>query len=336
MNYEEFKNYIKEHLIDAYKAFTLGNPNCTESEKRTIIDGLKGAEVVIQEVVKNNGIKYDALSMYANGRNTSPNIPIRPFYDSLITGVMPLDFIMADIVRNYDNLLEGMNCYQIDFSDYERVKDKIVIRLINYDKNKELLEKCVYKKYLDLAITYRYILSDVEDGISSVIITKAEFESWDIDEVELYEKALSNTKELYPGVVVSMSEIIKEACRKNLKDFLGEDFEIPDSEFDSTLYVLTNTHKIFGAGCILYDDVIRNFAEERNANIYIIPSSIHETMLIEDKEVDDPEYISDLLADANMKCVSTIDLLSDNVYFYDREKDEISIYKFQEQSVIAQ
>lgn len=93
------------------------------------------------------------------------------------------------------------------------------------------------------------------------------------------------------------------------------------------VYMLTNDTGINGAFCLLYDDVIKNFAKEQNWNVYILPSSVHELMLVPEQEDTALEFLAELVVEANQTAVGLIDLLSDNIYYYDRDRDEISIYE---------
>jgi hypothetical protein len=92
------------------------------------------------------------------------------------------------------------------------------------------------------------------------------------------------------------------------------------------MYVLTNEQRLNGATCILYDNVIRNFAKVQDCNIFILPSSVHEVMLVPENAETEPEFLSELVLEANQSAVGLIDLLSDNVYYYDREREQIYIY----------
>ena len=77
---------------------------------------------------------------------------------------------------------------------------------------------------------------------------------------------------------------------------------------------------------MLYDSVIRNFAKVQGKNIIILPSSIHEVILVPEQEDTDIEFLQNLVIDANKSAVGLIDLLSDSIYYYQLEKDEITIY----------
>lgn len=332
MNYEEFKNYIKEHLLEIYEDVRLSK--ILEGDK--IVSKLSKVndqtEVIIQELIKNNGIKLDAVSIFFDDKITSPNIYLKPFYDNYIMG-KPIDIIMQEIVECYMRELTDLSHEVTTMSDYDKVKDRIVIRLINYDKNKELLEQCVHERYLDLAITYRYLVGETEFDMASMIITNNIFSKWNIEQSDLYENAMSNTKILFPWMIQSLTDIIIKYYEKRINEILSDDEkEMFIEDYNpGEMYVLTNRSKAFGAGCLLYDDIIRHFSETKNANIFILPSSVHETMLVPEYDDVNPLHLKDVLVGANKQAVGLIDLLSDNIYYYDRASNEIKIYEFAEE-----
>lgn len=329
MNYDDFIEYVKENLGDCYRDVMLAEAANGDAMN---LDNIrtKSLDVTVQRVMKNNGIMLDAVSIYEEGERISPNIYLKPFYDSYLMG-KPLDFVLTEIIFRYRNEKAESDFDYINFEDYDRVKDKLVFRLINFERNKELLSGCPYIEYLDLAITFRYVIDESVLGLASILITDREFEKWDVNVDELYRQALFNSIQRNPWCMEPLSKIVFDSFDERLRDKLTP--ELLD-ELDSikryglgvNLYIMTNQSKAFGAGCILYDNVIRNFARVQEANVYILPSSVHEVMLVPEDDDISPEFLLDLLLEANRSSVGLIDLLSDNLYYFDRQRDEITIF----------
>lgn len=330
MNYEEFINYIKEHFLGEYISYVMYGmkEDSEDNERQKIIENLSQAEIFVRKVMKNNGVTLDALSIYKKGERVSPNIYLKPYYERYINGT-PMDYIINWIINEYEdsrnNIDDGWN---VDLKNYDSVKDRIVIRVINYEHNKEILNNLVHRKVLDLAITYRYMFNEMDGAFPSVAIDNVLFKEWDILEEELYESALKNTMEIFPYETKLLYSFVQESLemKKNmisdeLKEELGFIAHITEAP---KIYILTNTVHIHGASCMFYKNVIHNFALVNDCNIYILPSSLHECMLVLDDDVN-PEFLKGLLMNANRSSVGYIDLLSDNIYYFDREKDEISI-----------
>lgn len=312
MNYEEFLEYMKEHL----KEFLEGGE---EGQKY---------EIHIHKIVKNNGIVLDGLAIRKEAEPVSPNIYLNPYFESYQMG-KPIAVIMEEIILRYQRLCEENEIEVLDITDFNNVRDKIVLRLVNYEKNKEMLKMCPNRRYLDLAITFRYMVSKDSLGIASSLVSKEEFELWQVDLEELYHLALFNTMREFPWRMESLVRVVTESIRGQANGMMSEDIikELEQMENGVNMYVLTNDHGINGATCILYDNVIRNFAKVQDCNIFVLPSSVHEVMLVPENTETEPEFLEGLVMEANKSAVGLIDLLSDHVYYYDREREQMYIYE---------
>ena len=151
-------------------------------------------------------------------------------------------------------------------------------------------------------------------------------ETWGVTADELYAAAFSNTPKLMGYNFSSMKEVMLEIMGS--EDAGCEGIEnLPsreDLERDTfPLYVLTNRIKIHGAGCILYKNLLMEIVEKWGCNICIIPSSIHETILIPMSVAGNCEAISQMVREVNQTQVSPEEILSDHVYQFSRKTGEI-------------
>lgn len=324
MNYEEFLNYIKENLAEVIEQKEYIKGETSKDNSRI------SYEVELHKVIKNNGITLDGLTIRKKGECISPNIYLNSYFESYQMG-KPLTAIMEEIICFYESAKEERAFEVADIRDFSAVKNKIVLRLVNYEKNKELLKNCPYKKYLDLAVTFRYIASKDSVGIASSLISNTEFKLWNIQLEELYQIALFNTMREFPWQMNSLAKVISDCLKDKLPDMQSDELfsdieQIKDKENGVSMYVLTNDAGINGATCILYDNVIKHFAKVQESNIFILPSSVHEVMLVPESTETESEFLANLVVEANQSAVGLIDLLSDNIYYYDREQDQIYIY----------
>ena len=333
MNYEEFLEYVKNNLCDSYKEYMAFEEINRKEDCSNDIEQAKekynDCSVSVFKVLKNNGIELDACAIYIGNRKLSPNIYLKPYYDSYRMG-KPLGIVLTDIVEQYIRCCDNKEFELKNLYDFKEIKNDIVIRLINLDCNKELLKDCPHKVFLDLAVVFRCVVNEDEVGLASVMITNREFEKWEIDLEDLYFIALYNTSNRYPWQMIPISKMVLD-CFKNRMDELPDDVieelnELKLNETGVNMFVLTNQSKLYGASCILYENVIKNFARVQDANIYILPSSVHEVMLVPEEEMTSPEFLRDLLSEANRSSVGLIDLLSYNIYYYDLKNDEITLY----------
>ena len=149
-------------------------------------------------------------------------------------------------------------------------------------------------------------------GIASAQLRNEEMSRLNMTVEELYPIAKENTKRLFPPVLTRLDELLEEKYDENI-GCLG----------DNNLYILTNNQGINGASYIIYEDIINNFATEHDTDFFILPSSIHEILLLPVEDSMDKEELVEMVKEVNNYVVSELDYLSDNVYFYDRKIGKI-------------
>lgn len=291
MNYTQFKDYIYQHFKRKY--------------------GEEEYEIHIRQVTKNNGLHFDGLCIFRKGENISPTIYLDSYYEKYIGGIIMAD-ILCGIEMEYENgmklkpLVADVDCY------YEAVRSQIIVRLVNYEKNREILEDCPHIHFHDLAISFRWLAHWDEIGISTALISNKELEHWGITKEQLYIDGMRNTQRIFPLSIMPLKEIMEQ---KGI-GMSGGDFD---------LYVLTNKQGINGATSILYDDFLKNFGRHHKSNFYLLPSSIHEMMIcLEDPQISRDMLLS-LVRDANHMVVTMGEVLSDNIYYYNYKAGELSL-----------
>lgn len=196
-------------------------------------------------------------------------------------------------------------------------KSNIICQLVNIKMNRELLEDVPHVKYMDLALIYRAVadMSDINGITASCIITNENMKKLNLNENELYENAISNSKEKTAAVIVTMRTMLEEIMDTVI------DAPIPG---EKELYVMTNSNRTYGAAAMIYDaGKIQELADSLEKNLYIIPSSIHEVLLVPD-DGQKPEELNCMINEVNSTVLDKGDILSDHAYFYDRKKMELS------------
>ena len=148
----------------------------------------------------------------------------------------------------------------------------------------------------------------------------------DITIEQLYKLALENTQRLFRGRVTSMMNVmteiladkLDEECCEEFFDLMADNVEIP-------MFVVTNAAKLNAAIVLLYDNLMKKFAEKIGGSFYILPSSVHETLFIPCSDDMDIEYLRDMVRTVNSSEVSEEEYMSDNVYCYDADTDSFEI-----------
>ena len=93
---------------------------------------------------------------------------------------------------------------------------------------------------------------------------------------------------------------------------------------DTPLWVLTNRQRIQGASCILYPGLLKRLAAEKR-NFYLLPSSIHEVILLAEQGSETPQRLKDMIAEVNRTQVAPEEVLSDSLYYYDFREENVKI-----------
>ena len=323
MEYQEFLEYIKEHIVEALVDFR----KVVRPEESLEMEEY---EVLLQKITKNNGIVLDAVTLYREGQRISPNMYLNTYYEQYQMG-RPIDWILKQLVKDYVEKMEEADTLRVDnVYDFDEVRSKIVLRLVNRERNQLELERCPHIPFLDFAITFRYLASKDAMGVASSIISNREFEAWGIGLEELYEIALCNTMQHFPWRMESLAKVLTKCIPEEIARQLPPELykamtEAVDQLYSVNMYVLTNDVGINGATSILYDKVLENFAKVQESNLFLLPASVHEMILIPEEEDTDPKFLAELVWNANQSSVGLIDLLSNQIYYYDRTAKEITI-----------
>ena len=193
------------------------------------------------------------------------------------------------------------------------IRGRVIYRLVNYEKNKEILEDCPHIRLYDLAVTFRWVARIDDVGVSTSLITNKQVKEWGVSVNDLVLAARQNTPRLFPAQIIDMEEMLA-----GMVSFILYPSTIP-------MYILTNKQELNGASALLYGDILKDFANKKGADMYILPSSIHEVIMVPADRINDPTKLLSIVHDANTTVVSIGDVLSDSVYYYDRKKDQILV-----------
>lgn len=291
-------------------------------EPYTFEDGLKvklqekypESSIVFQNVQKNNGVMLRAITIVNPDSNISPTIYLNDFKKQY-EETHDIDEICNKIAE-LNEKHEGVEFDVDSVVNFSKVKTRICAKLISRERNRNLLKTVPYHEFLDLAVVYFVSVKEME--FASILIHDNLLEKWGVTEEELYSCAMQNTPLLFPENILPMSEV--------LKDMLSVE-AMPEEAFaviEDTIYVATNQSKIFGAAVLLYPRFLEHEAEALGRNFYIIPSSVHEVLIIPAEKIEqDADELLEMVKEVNTTQVSDEEVLSDNVYYYDREKNEV-------------
>ena len=298
MEYKEFVEYIKMNA-----GYIAG----------------EGGNITINHVIKNNGCEMDVLVIMEKGKDIAPTIYLDSFYELYTNGENIKNIIRKIEViyeQNKNNVTFDVNILK----HFDTIKDKIVYKVVNYRSNEKLLEQVPHKRILDLAVVF-YCLLDNEYGRSATaLIYNNNLKNWNVTIDDVYKAALKNTPDLLHSKISSMAALF-EKCGVNVD---GEEVDLKDY-VPSDMYVLTNESKLNGAACILYENVLYDFAQKLGADLYILPSSVHEVILLPKLSMFEKDELVNMVKEVNTEGVAADEVLSDHVYEYNRTERLITM-----------
>lgn len=278
--------------------------------RRAVEKELGGAyRAEVKEVQKNNGVLLHGLLILPPERNVVPTIYLETFYAAYEDGVTFRD-VLDRILDIFREETPGENIDMNFFTSFEKVRDRICYRLIGRRGNEELLRDVPYVEFLDLAVCFYYAYSGRMLGEGTILIHNSHMKNWNVRIKDLMNLAQENTPRLYPGRLTPMREVLEEMLG------IHEEFSA-DQDLDIPLTVLTNDRRTHGAACILYPGMLERIGERKKKSFYIIPSSIHEVLLLERTGAEAPEEMKKMICEVNRQHVAAEEVLSDNLYYYD-------------------
>lgn len=207
---------------------------------------------------------------------------------------------------------------QLDaIKDYNETKKRLFIRVLSLKNNREMINTVPHKIVEDLVITYHIALDANEDKLASVIITDEMFDIYGITVGQLHKDALENSPRIMQPEIFTMGALLEN----DLLTVTPEEKEMfKNNEF--ALYVATNNYKQYGASVIFYPEVLDNVCELFGNDLWILPSSIHEMLILPDNGMYKPYFLKAIVMNVNEKEITQEEYLSDNIYHYSKAKHE--------------
>ena len=274
--------------------------------------GIENVTASVTTVVKQNDQKLTGITLKSKEENAAPTLYVDDLYESYKDGADVKDIASGMT----DRFLETKNMPkppEVDLS-YESVKDRLSVRLIETKRNKEFLSNMPYANAgCGLALISDINMGEDRGGDWRIAVNNHVLEMLGTDKETLLTDSVRNSIIIDPPVLTDMSQAIFSQERENRLDRN----EPVDPSDVSNMYVLTNTTGSFGAAALFSPDVKEKAAELIGGGYYVLPSSVHETILVPFSAGVSEKELCDMVKQANRTVVEEKDVLSDNVYRYD-------------------
>lgn len=294
MEYEKFKEEIRERMQES-----LG----------------PGTEVSFHGLERNNGVETEGLEVREQGTAAAPVL----YLDELYGNCCKSDSMESAVSRAL-KLLEEKPPADIGAvpKTWEAAKGRIRAELVHYDWNRKILKSIPHRKFLNLAVTYRVELPESEGSYAGIRVNSSLMELWGATEDELYQTAMENLENERYHI-----QTIVELLGGMAGVPTGEIPELPEEM--TKQYVLANESCRYGAAGMLRKDLMEGFAGQAGGSFYILPSSIHELILLPDAADICAEELKKMVKEVNESAVAREEWLSEDVYYYNCEEKKVTI-----------
>ena len=276
-----------------------------------------GSDVTVEIVAiqKNNRTKKDAIAFSDKENNLQPLIYMDSIYSQYCAGA-ELSVCVGFAVEVYRSAME----IDIDtaYKEWKNVRGKIEMTVINKTWNEDAMSGIPHMDFLDLVLYCRIIIDKNENGVASMIVQKHMLKEWEISEEVLWETAVSNLK-TEEFEIKDVNEVLRVTFPEGDLTGLSD-----KNKFEPAMYVLTNKYQNRGAIGMLRTDLLEKFADWSGCDLYILPCSIHEVLILRDDEIP-VDKLRRMVRSVNRGVVDDMDRLSDEVYYYKRGSGKLEI-----------
>lgn len=304
LTFDEFKETVKNEV------------------KEFLPENFHTADIKLKVFEKNNNVRLTGL-IIESACNMSPTIYIDNFYKKYQDGT-DINIILQEIAKirmEYD-VTDDFDVTTV--TDFNKCRNKIMPRLIGAEENSEILKVRPHIRIEDLAVTFCIDLGENKDGLMSVPVQFELMETWNVTADQLYEIALENLTKADIGVFTPMREILFAGMLSELKEICHGDEEEARRKLDqmipdNNLWVLTNKRRVNGANMLLDRSVMEDVIKEVGTDFFILPSSIHECIILPTDSGMDSQQLEAMVCEVNETQVEKEERLSNSVYRYTLE-----------------
>lgn len=290
--------------------------------EKEINQNLKGGmKARLYTAIKNNSQKRIGIIVEKPDVNISPTIYLEDYYVQYHQGA-EISEISREILMFYENVKCEKSWNTEILENYGKISKKIVFKVVNTEQNQEFLNRVPHIDFLDLSLVFYVLLDANQDGTATMIVQNDNMEQWGICLQELLLTAIENVNDLLPAQLFTMKDVIDEITdpfTQETKNLLEMGLEAKKE----SMYILTNSLRNLGAACMVYPGMLKIIGEILEGDYYLLPSSIHEVILVPKRENMDFQEMTEMVKEVNSKLVEAEEILSDHAYFYSCKRGKL-------------
>ena len=282
--------------------------NYKEFQKRVLNDFRKkypDVKVEIHEIKKpQNSYTGLTFSKDMNGISGGPALDLDMVFEAYRkTG--NYESVLKEMMDSYEEAVRNAAKYLgaggaiSRLTDYGYVREHLLLQVINKDWNEERLADLAHFDTLDLSLVCRIEVGEM----GTVLVQDKMLEQLGVSAEKLFRDAFERQEMDNPYTICPLGQFLFHA-----------------EEEDPALYLARTEKEIFGAAALFYPGFFEKAAEQLKGSYYILPSSIHEVLLLKESAVEDPQSLEEMVRTINRDQVSPEDRLADHAYHYDSDK----------------
>lgn len=275
-----------------------------------------GYEISVVTSIKNNSTKFTGIMFRQKEKMTSPTVYIDDLYVDYRENRLSFTKITEEVIDRYEKTAGAVDDVCHLNVDYEKCRTMVVYRLVSRERNQEALKNMPYIPFLDLAITFHLVISVNDHYMQSLKIDKDIQEKWNVSVEQLFKMAKKNTEQLLPAEISELRQLV--SAYTDPEEVMTEKELTNEEKID--MIVVSNELGINGAAAVLYEGVIEKLAEKYKTDLYLLPSSIHEMIVVPAYDRTLYEPLGVMVKNINDHYVEKEEVLSDRVYIYQREE----------------
>jgi len=266
--------------------------------------------------------EQEALCIRKQGDAFAPVIPMETPYRKFLGGASIAE-LAGDAVEIYTQSAkyQGRDIRNATsfLNDPESVRQRIFLHYVNTDQNRDMLAGLPHREILNLSLVYSILVKTEGSSSAFITINESVRQSYGWTEETLFQTAGRNMSRLFPATVTSLEQLVSKFA-PDIED-AGQVLESVKNGIPFT--IVQNRHGFYGFSAIFYPGVLKSLAGKNGGSLIVIPSSVHEAIIIQDDGEMPAGEISGMIREINGTQLKQGEQLSDRAYLYDREEDAL-------------
>ncbi len=258
---------------------------------------------ITEQIIHKNNRNLHGIIVRAPGTRIAPVFYYEDFYEAYRRGTS-IDECIGKMVRFVSKNKFPDNALSDVFTSWEKVKEKLIIKLMNYNKNRKDILKKPYMIIGDMVAIVQIFVDDPTIGNGCVTVDDALLTIWSVEREVLFKHAFENM----------------DRFRIKAINLLDLQFDDERNNEEPNIYVVSYDAPFPGAAVLLRTDYLADFAKSKDMDFFVLPVSVHEILLIEKRPQIGQENLFAMMQAINSDKALSENMLSERIFSIDRNE----------------